>query len=93
MGKPQRITKLMLPGDGTVINRKNTVVGASVIGDYVDANGFRVLVFERPEPPQAPKPKATAARRTRRTKAQVEADVRQAQANAAAQGVGVTHGT
>ncbi len=57
MGKPQRITKIMVPGDGTVINRKNTVVGASVIGDYVDANGFRVLVFERPEPQV--KPRAT----------------------------------
>lgn len=80
MGKPQRITKIMVPGDGTVINRKNTVVGASVIGDYVDANGFRVLVFERPEPPQAPKAKPTAAKpRARRTKAQIEADAREAE--------------
>lgn len=79
MGKPQRITKVMVPGDGTVINRKNTVVGASVIGDYVDANGFRVLVFERPEPPQATKPKPQAKPRARRTKAQIEADAREAE--------------
>ena len=94
MGKPQRFTKLGVPWDRTLgnITTRNTLVGAEVIGDYYDAaNEQRVLVFERPEPPQAPKPKPQG-KRTRRTRAQIEADARQAQANAAAQGVGVTHG-
>ena len=97
MGKPQRIVKLYQNVDNDFrVTSKTTVAGATVIGDYTETDGqqtLRVLVFERPEPPQAPKSKPQAKPRVRRTKAQIAEDARQAQANAAAQGVGVTHGT
>lgn len=77
MGKPQRFDKQYIPVvNGTRVTARNSLVGTTVIGDYLDIDGsrdadaqtLRVLVFERPEPPA----KATVARRKhRKTTAQV----------------------